>query len=63
MSQAQQNRAFNTDNVLENKPTTQTPIWATLDIATRHLKSVCRSAVSEAYTIEITPIVRASGAK
>lgn len=38
-------------------------MWATLDIATRHLKSVCRSEVSDAYTIEIIPIVRASGAK
>lgn len=36
---------------------------ATLDIATRHLKSVCRSAVSDAYTIEMIPIVSARGAK
>lgn len=37
-------------------------MWATDDIATRHLKSVCRRQDSEAYTIEIAPIAIASGA-
>lgn len=37
-------------------------MWATEDIAIRHLKSVCRRQESDAYTIEIAPIAIARGA-
>lgn len=48
--------------VLENSPRITTPMWATDDIAIRHLKSVCRRQDSDAYTIEMAPIAIARGA-
>ena len=49
--------------VLLKTPATTTLMWAILEYATKHLKSVCRSVVNELYTSVTTAIVCTNGLK